>query len=100
MTHQEGTGGDVQPPSDGPSPEAEVDGQDGSDLFVAVSEWLREAFARVAADQELSPEERRRWQRRLVAITNTTKRDLVRAREQTRHFDRDWEAGPGAPATG
>lgn len=100
MTHPEGTGGHVRPSGDGPSPEAEVDGQDGTDLFVAVSEWLREAFARVGTEGELSPEERRRWQQRLVAITNTTKRDLVRAREQTRRFDHDWEQRPGGPATG
>lgn len=69
----------------------------------AVAAWLRAAFARVGGAPGLTPEERGRWQKRLLTITNAAKRDLPRAAEQTRHFDRDWDAhAPGAagPARG
>ncbi len=100
MTDRRAQGGDGRPESDAPPLDMAVGGHEDADLYVAVSEWLREAFLRVGTAEGLPPEERRRWQQRLVAITNTTKRDLARAREQTRHFDRDWETGPGPPATG
>lgn len=61
-----------------------------------VSERLRRAFAALA---QLPPDERPRWHRRLIAVTNTTKRDLAGAVAQLDRYDRDWaaRAGGGAP---
>lgn len=85
-----GTDGGDRAAGEAPLPAAAVEGPAEAGLLAVVGDWLKEAFARVGGAEDLSPEERRRWQQRLVAITNTTKRDLPRAREQTRRFDRDW----------
>ncbi len=52
-----------------------------------VGERLKRAFAALA---ELPADERPRWHRRLIAVTNTTKRDLAGAVEQLDRYDRDW----------
>lgn len=54
-----------------------------------IGERLKTAFAALV---ELPPEQRPRWHQRLIAVTNTTKRDLSRAVEQLDRYDRDWAA--------
>lgn len=56
-----------------------------------VADDLRDAFALLAAAQ-LAPAEHATYQRRLLAITTTSKRDIDRAREQLDRFDRDLRA--------
>ncbi len=57
----------------------------------ALSDALRDAFARVAA-APLVPDEKRRWQERLLAITTTAKRDTPRAAKQLARVRADWQA--------
>jgi len=57
-----------------------------------VGERLRRAFAALT---ELPPSARPRWHQRLIAVTNTTKRDLTGAVEQLDRYDRDWAARAG-----
>lgn len=52
-----------------------------------VGERLKRAFAALS---ELPPDDRPRWHKRLIAVTNTTKRDLAGAVEQLDRYDRDW----------
>lgn len=66
-------------------------GRDDSAAAELVSEWLREAFLRVGMTP-LPPQDKGRWHQRLIAITNTAKRDTPRALEQQRRFDDDWRA--------
>lgn len=58
---------------------------------IDVGEWLRTTFADVAA-AAISPPEKARWQKRLIAITNTSKHDLRRAEEQAKRFVEEWNA--------
>jgi len=57
--------------------------------FVTLSEGLRDAFARLGS-HELTEDQRGRWQRRLLAITNAAQRDLPRAQAQLDRYDADW----------
>lgn len=59
--------------------------QQGQEL----SDGLRDAFAAVARSP-LLPDEKGRWQHRLIAITNSSKRDVTRARASLERFQRDW----------
>ena len=54
-----------------------------------VSEQLKSAFADVAA-ADIDGATKGRWQRRLLAITNTSKHDVVRAAEQLDRYQREW----------
>jgi hypothetical protein len=60
-----------------------------AELFIRVSDRLKEAFAALGAT-DLPQGKRDRWQRRLVAIANTAKRDLKRAETQIERFHADW----------
>jgi hypothetical protein len=57
--------------------------------FVALTEGLRDAFARVASAR-LEGQQRDRWHRRLGAITDTARRNLAGAQAQLDRFDEDW----------
>ena len=56
-----------------------------------VADGLRDAFAALGASS-LPAEERARWQRRLLAITTTSKRDVARAQEQLGRFTLELDA--------
>ena len=56
-----------------------------------VAEQLKSAFAAVASS-ELPPEEKGRWHRRLLAVTNMTKHDVARAAEQMHRVIDEWNA--------
>lgn len=75
----------VQEPRDEQVPPGQVD----ANAFMRLSDALREAFAELTA-AGLAGEDAARWQRRLIAITNTAKRDLDRALEQMERFRQDW----------
>jgi hypothetical protein len=66
-----------------------------AELFMRVSGSLKEAFAALEA-ANLPQDQRGRWQRRLVAITNTAKRDLGQAEAQIKRFRADWAREVGA----
>lgn len=74
-----------EPPNGGKVDPTHVD----AEVFLRISERLREAFAEVA-DADLTPGQKRRWQQRLIEITNTAKLDLGQAEEQLRRFAADW----------
>jgi hypothetical protein len=74
---------------DSPSRGADDSGHVDAELFVRISDRLRNAFAQVAR-AELPSDQKSRWQRRLIAITDTAKRDLVLAEEQLERFAADW----------
>lgn len=57
--------------------------------FVTLSEGLRHAFTRVGS-ADLTDDQRGRWQRRLLSITNAAQRDLPRAQAQLDRYDADW----------
>ena len=59
------------------------------DELQRLSEGLKEAFARVAQSQ-LAPDEKGRWQQRLIAVTNSAKRDQGRALASLARFNEDW----------
>lgn len=84
-----------------PDPEADrgvgepgLAGQVDAARFLAVSDGLKQAFARLAG-ADLPVDAKGRWQRRLIAITNAAKRDLPRAQEQLVRFDQDWRREVG-----
>lgn len=56
-----------------------------------VAEQLLAAFADVAA-ADVPADVKGRWQRRLLAITNTSKHDVTRAGEQLDKFRDEWNA--------
>lgn len=60
-----------------------------AELFMRVSGGLKEALAALGA-AHLPQDQRGWWQRRLVAITNTAKRDLGRAEAEIERFHADW----------
>jgi hypothetical protein len=62
-----------------------------ADASARVSETLKVAFDAVTT-ATLDVEEKGRWQRRLIAITNTSKHDVVRAQEQLQRFKEEWNA--------
>lgn len=57
--------------------------------FVALTEGLRAALARVAAAR-LTAGQRARWHRRLAAITDAAHADLTTAQAQLDRYDEDW----------
>lgn len=59
-----------------------------ADRLLELTERLHEAHARID-DSSLPPEHRSRWQRRLIAITETAHRDLERAELQLLRFDHE-----------
>ena len=56
-----------------------------------LADGLRDAFAALAR-ASLSPPQREQMQRRLLAITTASKRDVARAREQLARFTSDLHA--------
>ena len=56
-----------------------------------VAAALKAAFTALG-DADIAAEEKARWHQRLLAVTNMSKRDVVRAREQLDHFDEEWNA--------
>lgn len=56
-----------------------------ADRFLTVAEQLRELHARVE-EAKVSSEQKARWQRRIIAITNAAKTDLSRADDQLVRF--------------
>lgn len=56
-----------------------------------VAEQLKSMFASVVA-ADLDVAEKGRWHKRLIAITNTSKHDVARAREQLQRFSDEWNA--------
>ncbi|MGH8901807.1 MAG: hypothetical protein ACRDYA_09000 [Egibacteraceae bacterium] len=61
-----------------------------AELFMRVSGGLKEALAALGTAAHLPQDQRGWWQRRLVAITNTAKRDLGRAEVEIQRFHADW----------
>ena len=64
---------------------------DAHTVAVRVSDTLREAFS-VLATSSLDGDDKQRWQRRLIAITNMSKHDVARAHEQLQRFIGEWNA--------
>ena len=56
-----------------------------------VADGLKSAFAAVAG-ANIADDEKGRLQQRLIAVTNMSKRDVVRAREQLARFNDEWNA--------
>lgn len=65
-------------------------GADDPEQAERLSAALRDTFAMLAA-APLPPEDKGRWQQRLIAITNSAKRDLQRADASLRRFLAEWE---------
>ena len=59
------------------------------DVAAQVAAQLKDAFAAVIA-APIDADEKGRWQQRLLAVTNMSKHDVVRAREQLNRFDDAW----------
>ena len=57
----------------------------------SVSEQLKTLFAAVV-EADLPPDDKGRWHKRLIAITNTSKHDVVRAGDQLERFVEEWNA--------
>lgn len=57
--------------------------------FVAFSEGLRAAFARLGS-VKLTEDQRGRWQRRLLAIADAAQRDLPGAQAQLDRYAAQW----------
>lgn len=62
-----------------------------NDIAAQVAERLKDAFAAVIA-AAIDAEEKGRWHQRLLAVTNMSKHDVARAREQLNRFDDAWNA--------
>jgi hypothetical protein len=63
---------------------------DASDEVNArVAAALKDAFAEVA-QADIDGADKGRWQRRLLAITNTSKHDVARADEQLARYRDEW----------
>ena len=64
---------------------------DDSDAVAArrLADGLRDAFARLA-QSPLTPDEKARWQQRLLAVTNSAKRDTSRSLASLARFNDDW----------
>lgn len=60
-----------------------------AEQFIRVSRGLKEAYAALGA-ADLPVAQRERWQRRLMAITDTATRDLGGAEIQLQQFLADW----------
>jgi hypothetical protein len=60
-----------------------------AEQFMRVSQGLKEALAALGA-ADLGSGQRGRWQRRLMAITETATRDLAGAEMQLERFRTDW----------
>lgn len=56
-----------------------------------VGDQLKALFAEVVG-ADLAPEEKGRWHKRLIAITNTSKHDVERAGNQLARFVEEWNA--------
>lgn len=56
-----------------------------ADRFLTLADQLRELHARIE-DAKVSSEQRARWQRRIISITNAAKTDLSRADDQLVRF--------------
>lgn len=69
----------------------DADSNATSEASARVADGLRTAFADVAA-ADVAPDVKGRWQRRLIAITNTAKHDVARADEQLDKFHDEWNA--------
>ena len=67
---------------------------EADDPSAGLADGLRDAFAAIAA-ASMPVDEKGRWQRRLLAITTASKRDVVRAREQLDRFRGEWDARNG-----
>jgi hypothetical protein len=66
-------------------------------LHRRLGDALREGFI-VVREAELDDQERRRWERRLIAVSTTAKRDPHRAQEQYARFLADLRrAVPASP---
>ena len=61
------------------------------DVAAQVAARLKDAFAAVMA-APLDADEKGRWHQRLLAVTNMSKHDVARAREQLDRFDDAWNA--------
>ena len=66
-------------------------GMTPDDVAAQVAAQLKDAFATVIA-APIDADEKGRWQQRLLAVTNMSKHDVARAREQLSRFDDAWNA--------
>ncbi len=69
----------------------EADANSHDHVAKHVAQSLKVAFDAVATSP-LPPTDKGRWQHRLIAITNMTKRDVARARDQLQRFVDEWNA--------
>jgi hypothetical protein len=60
-----------------------------TEQFIRVSQGLKQAYAALHA-AALPYAQRQRWQRRLIAITDTATRDLGGAEAELQQFQADW----------
>lgn len=67
---------------------AEEHGLVDADRFLVLTDRLREVRERLEA-AKVSTEQKARWHRRLIAITNAAKEDLARADDQLTRFTAD-----------
>jgi hypothetical protein len=61
------------------------------DVAAQVAARLKDAFAAVMT-APFDADEKGRWHQRLLAVTNMSKHDVARAREQLNRFDDAWNA--------
>ena len=76
---------------------SQVRGGVDAELFMSLSESLKRTHQRVVR-APVAPERRARWHRRLIAIANAAKRDLVKASEQLSRFTAELDRQLGAEA--
>ena len=70
---------------------SDADNDAPMDAAARVSQGLKEAFEDVA-HADVDGADKGRWQRRLIAITNTAKHDVARADEQLLRYRDEWNA--------
>lgn len=80
-----------------PRSHAQLEGAVDAELFLSLSAGLKETYERLLRAR-VSPERRRRLQRRLIAITDAATLDLATAKEQLTRFaaELDRDLGVGA----
>ena len=82
---------DQQPPDPISSPAVD-------DSAIDLAEELKQAFAALGP-ADIPPEDKQRWQQRLIAITNSSKHDVATAAGRMERYWQEWEQAVGPRPT-
>ena len=64
------------------------------DSTIDLAEELKQAFAALGP-ADIPPEDKQRWQQRLIAITNSSKHDVDTAAGRMQRYWQEWEQAVG-----